>query len=108
MLTSLRHLPMASWMCSCIAFCHLDSSAQKALNYFLYDAKQAPACFEAVLTEFMLSEGLLCEMMLRLCGSSAISSLFSIMLCLLMMYITAQMTLQCIARFANDLRKSLI
>ena len=27
------------------------------LNYCLYGAKQAPACFKAVLTEFMLSEG---------------------------------------------------
>ena len=27
------------------------------LNYCLHGAKQAPACFKAVLTEFMLSEG---------------------------------------------------
>ena len=75
------------------------------LNYCLSCAKQAPACFKAVLTEFMLSEGFT---QLRQCGSSAKSSLFPITPRLLMTYIIAPMILQCIAHLANDWRKSSI
>ncbi len=38
--------------------CDCPKGTVWGLNYCLYGAKQAPACLKAVLTEFMLSEGL--------------------------------------------------
>ena len=71
------------------------------LNYCLYGAKQAPACFKGVSVEFMLSEGFTAvndsqTVWIKRQGNSS-SSVPG----LLMTFTIVLMVLLCIVRFAN-------